>query len=192
MRWWRWTCGARYGVLESKLEVHRAVYIDDTHHREAEVISVHPSKPVTELRVQIKRADGTTSARGRGMVLYGSLIPAASTGEVWAAPCRGRENAGRGPESSGRPAAAGRLKRGSSSSWCSAAQSERVERLPQGVNGARVWTLQNERREPCSLNRLIVFRNHDDRRAAGRDLSSHGRPWFWPPGDAIAACKRFH
>jgi acyl dehydratase len=35
------------------------VYIDDTITAEAEVISVHPSKPVTELRVQIKRSDGT-------------------------------------------------------------------------------------------------------------------------------------
>jgi acyl dehydratase len=36
------------------------VYIDDTITAEAEVLSVHPSKPVTQLRVQITRADGTT------------------------------------------------------------------------------------------------------------------------------------
>lgn len=35
------------------------VYIDDTITAEAEVISVHPSKPVTELRVQIRRSDDT-------------------------------------------------------------------------------------------------------------------------------------
>src|SRR4030095_3471950 len=33
------------------------VYIGDTITAEAEVISVHPSKPVTELRVQIRRSD---------------------------------------------------------------------------------------------------------------------------------------
>ena len=40
------------------------VYIDDTITAEAEVISVHPSKPVTELRVQIKRGDDTTVLEG--------------------------------------------------------------------------------------------------------------------------------
>ena len=40
------------------------VYIDDTITAEAEVISVHPSKPVTQLRVQITRADGTTVLEG--------------------------------------------------------------------------------------------------------------------------------
>jgi acyl dehydratase len=40
------------------------VYIGDTITAEAEVISVHPSKPVTELRVQIRRADGTTVLEG--------------------------------------------------------------------------------------------------------------------------------
>ena len=35
------------------------VYIDDTITAEAEVISVHPSKPVTQLRVQIRRSDDT-------------------------------------------------------------------------------------------------------------------------------------
>lgn len=35
------------------------VYIDDTITAEAEVVSVHPSKPVTQLRVQVKRNDGT-------------------------------------------------------------------------------------------------------------------------------------
>ena len=40
------------------------VYIGDTITAEAEVLSVHPSKPVTELRVQIRRADGTTVLEG--------------------------------------------------------------------------------------------------------------------------------
>jgi acyl dehydratase len=40
------------------------VYIGDTITADAEVISVHPSKPVTELRVQIKRTDGTTVLEG--------------------------------------------------------------------------------------------------------------------------------
>src|SRR5262249_53152203 len=40
------------------------VYIGDIITAEAEVISVHPSKPVTGLRVQIKRTDGTTVLEG--------------------------------------------------------------------------------------------------------------------------------
>jgi acyl dehydratase len=40
------------------------VFIDDTITAEAEVISVHPSKPVTELRVQITRNDGTVVLEG--------------------------------------------------------------------------------------------------------------------------------
>ena len=40
------------------------VYIGDTITAEAEVVSVHPSKPVTELRVQVKRDDGTTVLEG--------------------------------------------------------------------------------------------------------------------------------
>ena len=40
------------------------VYIDDTITAEAEVISVHPSKPVTQLRVRITRGDGTTVLEG--------------------------------------------------------------------------------------------------------------------------------
>lgn len=40
------------------------VYIDDTITAEAEVVSVHPSKPVTQLRVQITRGDGTTVLEG--------------------------------------------------------------------------------------------------------------------------------
>src|SRR6266540_5922427 len=40
------------------------VYIGDTISAEAEVLSVHPSKPVTELRVQITRDDGTTVLEG--------------------------------------------------------------------------------------------------------------------------------
>jgi acyl dehydratase len=40
------------------------VFIDDTITAEAEVISVHPSKPVTQLRVQITRSDGTSVLEG--------------------------------------------------------------------------------------------------------------------------------
>jgi acyl dehydratase len=40
------------------------VYIGDTITAEAEVISVHPSKPVTELRVQITRSEGTIVLEG--------------------------------------------------------------------------------------------------------------------------------
>jgi acyl dehydratase len=40
------------------------VYIGETITAEAEVISVHPSKPVTGLRVQIRRTDGTTVLEG--------------------------------------------------------------------------------------------------------------------------------
>jgi acyl dehydratase len=40
------------------------VYIGDTITAEAEIVSVHPYKPVTELRVQITREDGTTVLEG--------------------------------------------------------------------------------------------------------------------------------
>jgi acyl dehydratase len=40
------------------------VYVDDTITAEAEVMSIHPSKPVTQLRVQITRSDGTTVLEG--------------------------------------------------------------------------------------------------------------------------------
>ena len=40
------------------------VCIDDTITAEAEIISVHPSKPVTELRVQIRRSDDTIVLEG--------------------------------------------------------------------------------------------------------------------------------
>ena len=40
------------------------VFIDDTITAEAEVMSVHPSKPVTQLRVQITRSDGTVVLEG--------------------------------------------------------------------------------------------------------------------------------
>jgi acyl dehydratase len=40
------------------------VYVDDTITAEAEVVSVHPAKPVTQLRVQITRSDGTTVLEG--------------------------------------------------------------------------------------------------------------------------------
>ena len=40
------------------------VYIGDTITADAEVVSVHPSKPVTELRVRVTRDDGTTVLEG--------------------------------------------------------------------------------------------------------------------------------
>lgn len=40
------------------------VFIDDTITAEAEVLSVHATKPVTELRVQVIRGDGTTVLEG--------------------------------------------------------------------------------------------------------------------------------
>ena len=40
------------------------VFIDDTITADAEVMSVHPSKPVTQLRVQITRSDGTVVLEG--------------------------------------------------------------------------------------------------------------------------------
>lgn len=40
------------------------VFIGDTITAEAEVVSVHPTKPVTELRVQIRRQDDTVVLEG--------------------------------------------------------------------------------------------------------------------------------
>ncbi len=40
------------------------VFIGDTITAEAEVLSVHPSKPVVELRVQVRRDDGSTVLEG--------------------------------------------------------------------------------------------------------------------------------
>lgn len=40
------------------------VFIDDTITAEAEVVSVHPSKPVTQLRVHVRRNDGATVLEG--------------------------------------------------------------------------------------------------------------------------------
>jgi acyl dehydratase len=40
------------------------VYIGNTITAEAEVVSVHASKPVTELRVHVRRDDGTTVLEG--------------------------------------------------------------------------------------------------------------------------------
>ena len=40
------------------------VYIGDTITADAEVLSVHPSKPVTELKVQVARNDGTVVLEG--------------------------------------------------------------------------------------------------------------------------------
>jgi acyl dehydratase len=51
------------------------VYIDDTITAEAEVLSVHPSKPVTQLRVQITRDDGTTVLEGEAWCYtFGEVI----------------------------------------------------------------------------------------------------------------------
>jgi acyl dehydratase len=40
------------------------VYIDDTITARAEVLSVHPSKPVTQLRIQVARQSGETVLEG--------------------------------------------------------------------------------------------------------------------------------
>lgn len=40
------------------------VYIGDTIEAEAEIVSVHPSKPVTQLRIVVRRGDGTTVLEG--------------------------------------------------------------------------------------------------------------------------------
>jgi acyl dehydratase len=51
------------------------VYIGDTITAEAEVLSVHDSKPVTELRVHVTRADGTTVLEGEAWCYTFHLIP---------------------------------------------------------------------------------------------------------------------
>ena len=51
------------------------VYIDDTITAEAEVVSVHPSKPVTQLRVQITRGDGVTVLEGEAWCYTFSELP---------------------------------------------------------------------------------------------------------------------
>jgi acyl dehydratase len=52
------------------------VYMGDTITAGAEVMSVHPSKPVTELRVQIRRTDGTTVLEGEAWCSFaGSDAP---------------------------------------------------------------------------------------------------------------------
>ena len=51
------------------------VYIDDTITAEAEVVSVHPSKPVTQLRVEITRQDGTTVLEGEAWCFTFSSSP---------------------------------------------------------------------------------------------------------------------
>jgi acyl dehydratase len=40
------------------------VFIGDTITADAEVASVHPSKPVTQLRIRVVRGDGTTVLEG--------------------------------------------------------------------------------------------------------------------------------
>src|SRR5919112_251804 len=40
------------------------VYVDDTITAEAEVVSVHATKPVTQLRVRVTRQDGETALEG--------------------------------------------------------------------------------------------------------------------------------
>lgn len=53
------------------------VYIGDTITAEAEVISVHPSKPVTQLRVRVTRSDGTTVLEGEAWCF---TLPDSGTG----------------------------------------------------------------------------------------------------------------
>ena len=56
------------------------VYIGDTIIAEAEVLSVHPSKPVTELRVEITRSDGTVVLEGEAWCYtFGASPSLAST-----------------------------------------------------------------------------------------------------------------
>jgi len=50
--------------LSQKWKFTAPVYIGDTITAEAEVLSVHPSKPVVELRVAVNRDDGTTVLEG--------------------------------------------------------------------------------------------------------------------------------
>jgi acyl dehydratase len=40
------------------------VYIGDTITADAEVVSVHPKKPVTQLRIEVRRQDGTVVLEG--------------------------------------------------------------------------------------------------------------------------------
>ena len=51
------------------------VYIGDTITAEAEVLSVHPSKPVTELNVRITRDDGTIVLEGAAWCYTFSAAP---------------------------------------------------------------------------------------------------------------------
>jgi len=56
------------------------VYIGDTIIADAEVLSVHPSKPVTELRVEITRSDGTIVLEGEAWCYtFGASPSMAST-----------------------------------------------------------------------------------------------------------------
>ena len=67
------------------------VYIGDTTTAEAEVLSVHPSKPVVELRVAVKRDDGTTALEGAAWcyrsapTVSGATIAAATARAYWRA-----------------------------------------------------------------------------------------------------------
>jgi acyl dehydratase len=55
------------------------VFIGDTITAEAEVVSKHASKPVVELRVQIKRDDGTTVLEGSAWCFTFSASDASSS-----------------------------------------------------------------------------------------------------------------
>src|SRR3954469_25698469 len=56
--------GAGSVFLSQQWKFTAPVYIGDTITAEAEVLSVHATKPVTELRVQVTRADNTTVLEG--------------------------------------------------------------------------------------------------------------------------------
>jgi acyl dehydratase len=54
------------------------VFVGDTITAEAEVLSVHPSKPVTQLRITVKRQDGETALDGEAWC-YTFAPPASSS-----------------------------------------------------------------------------------------------------------------
>jgi len=56
------------------------VYIDDTITAEAEVLSVHPSKPVTQLGIKVRRQDGETVLEGEAWCYTFSPASAPSSG----------------------------------------------------------------------------------------------------------------
>jgi len=50
--------------MSQKLDYRAPVFVGDTITGEVEVVSVHASKPVTELRATVRRSDGTTVLEG--------------------------------------------------------------------------------------------------------------------------------